>query len=136
MPECYWLSKYGYCPGGDECLYYHPREKKRNCEDYKRGFCWLGECPTHSYQFSEVLSVQTLTLKALSLSCVFLPSIPPLDPAGPNCPRTHVPLQLCTLYASGFCPFGPSCTSGHPKDDLPPLAAYRPPTPQIGRAHV
>lgn len=42
MPECYWLSKYGYCSAGDECLYYHPLEKKRICEDYKRGFCWLG----------------------------------------------------------------------------------------------
>lgn len=42
MPDCHWLLKYGYCSGGDECLYYHPHAKKRICEDYKRGFCYYG----------------------------------------------------------------------------------------------
>lgn len=65
-------------------------------------------------------------------SLTLLPLSP--SPKGPTCPRSHIPLQLCTLYASGFCPFGPSCTSGHPKDDLPPLSAYRPPTPPLSEA--
>jgi hypothetical protein len=43
MPECHWYLKYGYCSAGDECLYFHPRQKKKVCQDYQRGFCWLGE---------------------------------------------------------------------------------------------
>ena len=42
MPECWWYAKFGYCQAGDECLYVHPREKKIECPDYKRGFCKLG----------------------------------------------------------------------------------------------
>ena len=43
MPECWWYAKYGYCSAGDECLYAHPKERKVECPDYKRGFCKLGE---------------------------------------------------------------------------------------------
>ena len=43
MPECWWYAKYGYCSAGDECLYAHPKERKVECPDYKRGFCRLGE---------------------------------------------------------------------------------------------
>jgi cleavage and polyadenylation specificity factor subunit 4 len=42
MPECWWFAKYGYCASGDECLYVHPKERKTECPDYKRGFCKLG----------------------------------------------------------------------------------------------
>ncbi|CDZ97191.1 hypothetical protein SERLA73DRAFT_78143 [Phaffia rhodozyma] len=95
MPECYWLSKYGYCSAGDECLYYHPKVKKRICMDYDRGFCFLG----------------------------------------PACPRRHIPRRLCPLYVAGFCPLGPKCTEGaHPKLTLPPVEAYRPPTPPVEKS--
>lgn len=43
MPECWWYAKYGYCSAGDECLYAHPKERRAECPDYKRGFCKLGE---------------------------------------------------------------------------------------------
>ena len=43
MPECWWFAKYGYCSAGDECLYAHPKERRVECPDYKRGFCKLGE---------------------------------------------------------------------------------------------
>lgn len=43
MPECWWFARYGYCSSGDECLYAHPRERKKECPDYNRGFCKLGE---------------------------------------------------------------------------------------------
>lgn len=43
MPECWWYAKFGYCQAGDECLYAHPKERKIECPDYKRGFCKLGE---------------------------------------------------------------------------------------------
>ena len=43
MPECWWYAKYGFCSSGDECLYAHPKERKIECPDYKRGFCKLGE---------------------------------------------------------------------------------------------
>lgn len=42
MPECWWFAKYNYCSAGDECLYAHPKERKVECPDYKRGFCKLG----------------------------------------------------------------------------------------------
>jgi Zinc finger C-x8-C-x5-C-x3-H type (and similar) len=42
MPECWWFAKYGYCSAGDECLYAHPKERRVECPDYKRGFCKLG----------------------------------------------------------------------------------------------
>jgi cleavage and polyadenylation specificity factor subunit 4 len=42
MPECWWFAKYGYCASGEECLYIHPKERKGECPDYKRGFCKLG----------------------------------------------------------------------------------------------
>lgn len=43
FPECWWWGTYGFCSAGDECLYYHPKVRKRQCEDYDRGFCRLGE---------------------------------------------------------------------------------------------
>ena len=46
MPECWWFAKYGYCSAGDECLYAHPKERKVECPDYKRGFCKLGTSPS------------------------------------------------------------------------------------------
>jgi len=46
MPECWWFAKYGFCSAGDECLYAHPKERRVECPDYKRGFCALGpQCP-------------------------------------------------------------------------------------------
>ncbi|KZT44475.1 hypothetical protein SISSUDRAFT_1038995 [Sistotremastrum suecicum HHB10207 ss-3] len=46
MPDCWWFAKYGYCSAGDECLYAHPKERRIECPDYKRGFCKLGpNCP-------------------------------------------------------------------------------------------
>jgi len=48
MPECWWYAKYGYCSAGDECLYAHPKERRVECPDYKRGFCKLGAPPSSS----------------------------------------------------------------------------------------
>ncbi|CAO1636252.1 unnamed protein product [Sympodiomycopsis kandeliae] len=47
MPECRMFATFGFCNNGEECLYRHkaPKEKRRECEEYKRGFCPLGpEC--------------------------------------------------------------------------------------------
>ncbi|KAG8903482.1 RNA-binding component of cleavage and polyadenylation factor [Tulasnella sp. 403] len=73
MPECYWFARFGYCASGDECLYAHPRERKKECPDYKRGFCKLGpECPRKH--------VRRVACKLyLSGFC----------PMGPECPQGH-----------------------------------------------
>lgn len=91
MPECWWYAKYGYCSAGDECLYAHPKERRVECPDYKRGFCKLGE------------SV---------LSCPYHAPLNRLSPGGPTCPRKHVRRVACQLYLTGFCPSGPDCPRG------------------------
>ncbi|KAK6902712.1 mRNA 3'-end-processing protein YTH1 [Kwoniella mangroviensis CBS 10435] len=46
MPVCVMFVKQGKCELGGECLYFHPRDRRVECPDYKRGFCLLGpECP-------------------------------------------------------------------------------------------
>lgn len=67
MPECWWYAKYGYCSAGDECLYAHPKERKIECPDYKRGFCKLGlfPCPElHCFTF--ILTCFTILRSKLS----------------------------------------------------------------------
>ncbi|KAI6137416.1 hypothetical protein F5141DRAFT_1041174 [Pisolithus sp. B1] len=73
MPECWWYAKYGYCSAGDECLYAHPRERRIECPDYKRGFCKLGPmCPRKHVR---------------RVACqLYLSGFCPL---GPECPRGH-----------------------------------------------
>lgn len=90
MPECWWFAKYGYCSAGDECLYAHPKERRIECPDYRRGFCKLGTY-THS-------------LFRLNFSMFAI--------VGPNCPRKHVRRVACQLYLSGFCPLGAECPRG------------------------
>lgn len=48
MPECRMFATFGFCNAGEECLYRHknPREKRRECEEYNRGFCPRGELLT------------------------------------------------------------------------------------------
>lgn len=45
MPECRMFATFGFCNSGEDCLYRHklPREKRRECEEYRRGFCPRGE---------------------------------------------------------------------------------------------
>lgn len=43
FPECWWWGSYGFCTSGEECLYEHPKVRKRECEDFNRGFCILGK---------------------------------------------------------------------------------------------
>ncbi|VDC07827.1 unnamed protein product [Peniophora sp. CBMAI 1063] len=78
MPDCWWYAKYGYCSSGDECLYSHPREKRVECPDYKRGFCKLGpKCPRKH--------VRRVACQAyLNGFC----------PLGPECPKGHPKPQL------------------------------------------
>lgn len=90
MPECWWYAKYGYCSAGDECLYAHPRERRIECPDYRRGFCKLGEG-----------ILETKIFFFLTLCFV-----------GPTCPRKHVRRVACQLYLSGFCPMGSECSRG------------------------
>ncbi|KAJ6610074.1 hypothetical protein B0H10DRAFT_1812300 [Mycena sp. CBHHK59/15] len=73
MPECWWFAKYGYCSAGDECLYAHPKERRVECPDYKRGFCKLGPiCPRKHVR---------------RVACqLYLTGFCPL---GPDCPRGH-----------------------------------------------
>ncbi|KAI5836100.1 hypothetical protein K523DRAFT_289996 [Schizophyllum commune Tattone D] len=73
MPECWWYAKYGYCSAGDECLYAHPKERKVECPDYKRGFCKLGpSCPRKHIR---------------RIACqLYLTGFCPM---GPDCPRGH-----------------------------------------------
>jgi cleavage and polyadenylation specificity factor subunit 4 len=89
MPECWWYAKYGYCSAGDECLYAHPRERRIECPDYKRGFCKLGGYITKKWPFVK--------------TPIFV---------GATCPRKHVRRVACQLYLSGFCPMGPECPRG------------------------
>ena len=95
MPECWWYAKYGYCSAGDECLYAHPKERKVECPDYKRGFCKLGELELVSF------SDMTVSLNGSMLRC-----------EGPTCPRKHVRRVACQNYLTGFCPLGPECPRG------------------------
>jgi cleavage and polyadenylation specificity factor subunit 4 len=57
MPECRFFATFGFCDqagGGTdrECLYLHrdPKTKRRECEEYRRGFCPKGEleCSSHA----------------------------------------------------------------------------------------
>lgn len=45
MPECWFFAKYGFCSNGDECMYLHVTEdmRIRECPQYRKGFCRLGE---------------------------------------------------------------------------------------------
>lgn len=89
MPECWWFAKYGFCSAGDECLYAHPKEKKVECPDYKRGFCALG------------IYLSSFNCVNILITCL-----------GPSCPRKHVKRVACQLYLTGFCPMGPDCPRG------------------------
>jgi cleavage and polyadenylation specificity factor subunit 4 len=89
MPECWWFAKYGYCSAGDECLYAHPKERKVECPDYKRGFCKLGMYTVPNLAVTTELSLE-----------------------GPTCPRKHVRRVACQLYLTGYCPLGPDCPKG------------------------
>ncbi|KAL0951066.1 hypothetical protein HGRIS_007804 [Hohenbuehelia grisea] len=71
MPECWWFAKHGYCSAGDECLYAHPKERRVECPDYKRGFCKLG--PTCPRKHVRRVACQ-----------LYLTGLCPL---GPDCPR-------------------------------------------------
>ncbi|KAF8520329.1 hypothetical protein BU17DRAFT_46490 [Hysterangium stoloniferum] len=73
MPECWWYAKYGYCSAGDECLYAHPKERRIECPDYRRGFCKLG--PTCPRKHVRRVACQLY----LSGFC----------PKGPECPLGH-----------------------------------------------
>jgi cleavage and polyadenylation specificity factor subunit 4 len=61
MPECWWFAKYGYCSAGDECLYAHPKERRVECPDYKRGFCKLGGLHIPIIFCIHSLGIQVLT---------------------------------------------------------------------------
>ncbi|KAF8273920.1 hypothetical protein EI94DRAFT_1769101 [Lactarius quietus] len=78
MPECWWFAKYGYCSAGDECLYAHPKERKVECPDYKRGFCKLG--PTCPRKHVRRVACQSY----LTGYC----------PLGPDCPKGHMHSHL------------------------------------------
>ncbi|KIJ45635.1 hypothetical protein M422DRAFT_166281 [Sphaerobolus stellatus SS14] len=81
MPECWWYAKYGYCSAGDECLYAHPKERRIECPDYRRGFCKLG--PTCPRKHVRRVACQLY----LSGFC----------PMGSECPRGHPKPNLPTL---------------------------------------
>ncbi|KAF9517628.1 hypothetical protein BS47DRAFT_1313929 [Hydnum rufescens UP504] len=80
MPECWWYAKYGFCSSGDECLYAHPKERKIECPDYKRGFCKLGpDCPRKHIR---------------RIACqLYLTGFCPL---GPTCSQAHPKMALPT----------------------------------------
>ena len=94
FPECWWWGTYGFCSAGDECLYWHPRERKRDCEDYERGFCRLGERRAGLFEMKGAMLIKWNWM------------------TGPECPRRHVRKTLCPFYMAGFCPDGPKCING------------------------
>jgi len=102
MPECWWFARYGYCTSGDECLYAHPRERKKECPDYMRGFCKLGPtCPRKH--------VRRVACKLyLSGFC----------PMGPECKNGHPKPQIPT--AEDYRPPSPPS----PRDIGPPPPGF------------
>ncbi|KDQ16832.1 hypothetical protein BOTBODRAFT_106517 [Botryobasidium botryosum FD-172 SS1] len=116
----HWLR--GLCKKGDSCEFLHEYNLRRMPECWwfeKYGYCSAGdeclyahpkerkvECPDYARGFCKL---------------------------GPTCPRKHVRRVACQNYMSGFCPLGPECTKGHPKPNLPPESAYRPPSPPASR---
>jgi len=55
MPECWWFAKYGFCSAGDDCLYAHPKERRVECPDYKRGFCKLGKYDPFLFLYTHII---------------------------------------------------------------------------------
>lgn len=45
IPECRFYATFGFCNSGDDCLYLHVDKavKRRECENYRRGFCPKGK---------------------------------------------------------------------------------------------
>ncbi|KAL5534256.1 hypothetical protein ACEPAG_718 [Sanghuangporus baumii] len=102
MPECWWYAKFGYCQAGDECLYAHPKERKTECPDYKRGFCRLGPyCPRKHVR-------RVACQNYLTGFC----------PLGPECSRGH-PKPDLPVQKDYEPPSPPS-----PKDLGPPPPGY------------
>ncbi|EJC97472.1 uncharacterized protein FOMMEDRAFT_137600 [Fomitiporia mediterranea MF3/22] len=102
MPECWWYAKFGYCQAGDECLYAHPKEKKIECPDYKRGFCKLGTCSFFNVNIILNSFRTSLPSKTRQTGCM-------------------------QNYLTGYCPLKQEYTRGHPKPDLPTPKDYEPP---------
>lgn len=106
FPECWWYGTYGFCAVGDECLYYHPKVRARECEDYNRGFCVLGpDCPRKHIR-----------------RVLCMPYIAGFCPDGPDCRKGHPRPDL------------PGPSAYEPPD--PPLAKdIGPAPPGYGRYH-
>ncbi|KAI5451917.1 RNA-binding component of cleavage and polyadenylation factor [Naganishia albida] len=107
FPECWWWSTYGFCTAGDECLYWHPKVRRRECVDFNRGFCKLGpDCPrTH-------------------IRRVLCPAyVAGFCPAGPDCKLGHPPPDLPPPEA--YLPPDPPITRD-----------VGPPPPGYGRYHL
>lgn len=125
MPECWWFAKYGYCSAGDECLYAHPKERRVECPDYKRGFCKLGELfSLHNHSKSSLYDRSHMSSKARP-TCS-LPII--LDRLLPIRPRVS-PRTVSAL--SSF--LRPIIIAFSPKPSVPLPRAYEPPSPPSNR---
>lgn len=59
FPECWWFATWGFCSVGEECLYEHRKVRKRECPDYNRGFCRLGELRKVEYGRGVALTQDT-----------------------------------------------------------------------------
>lgn len=107
----HWLR--GLCKKGDACEFLHEYNLKRMPECFF--FAQYGECSNPECIYLHI------DPNAKVRQCQWYAR--GFCKHGPNCRNKHVRNTACPLYLSGFCPFGSDCQFGHPKGELPQLAA-------------
>lgn len=107
MPECRMFATFGFCNSGEDCLYRHklPAEKRRECEEYRRGFCPKGESPRARDSTARLR--WRVCNAGRSINTDYAPSSSAFS--GPHCEKKHIRRVACSYYLAGFCPKGPEC---------------------------
>ncbi|PWN50828.1 hypothetical protein IE53DRAFT_329561 [Violaceomyces palustris] len=103
MPECRFFATFGFCNNGDECLYLHvePYIKRRECENYNRGFCPKGpDClKKHIRRVACPLYLAGFCPKGPDCRLGHIKSTPPSAQSRSNSPiQTHRPLTAAEAF--------------------------------------